>query len=289
MANRGQRPSETSWEGVAEWYRELSGRRGPDLASRVLYPEILRQLGRLRGRSVLDVGCGPGAWARLLAYRGAQVVGVDASPRMIELASRDAEEAGLKPGPRFVTADAEKPETLPRGPFDLATLVLSLQNMAQPEPVLRNVALRLRRGGRLVLALNHPCFRNPGVAHWGWDPARQVQFRRVEGYLSPRRVEIQIHPGVDPSITRPSFHWPLEFLFGALRSAGLGVLDLTEPVSDRLSSGGRAEGENRARREIPLFVVLLTERSRGFRRHGRSGQSGARLGRPRRRRGDGEP
>ncbi|MFQ5697291.1 MAG: class I SAM-dependent methyltransferase [Myxococcota bacterium] len=284
MANRRQRPTDTSWEGVAEWYRELSGRRGPELVSRVLHPEILRMLGRVRGRSVLDVGCGPGAWARLLAYRGAQVVGVDASPQMVELASRDAEAAGLEPGPRFVSADAAKLGALPRGPFDIATLVLSLQNMERPEPVLRNVARSLRRGGRLAVALNHPCFRNPGVAHWGWDAARQTQFRRIESYRSERRVEIQIHPGRDPGVTRPSFHWSLERLFGALRAAGFVVLDLSEPVSDRVSSGGRAEAENRARREIPLFVVLLAERSREPRRRGRPRRGSAGI-EPRRARG----
>jgi SAM-dependent methyltransferase len=262
MGERRHTDHATSWEDVADWYRQISGRKGPELATRVVYPEVLRFAGDLRGRRVLDVGCGPGALTRLLAYRGAHAIGVDASERMIELARRDAREAEVEPAPVFQVGDARDRRTLPKGPFDLATLVLALQNMERPEQVLASVATRLRSGGRLVLALNHPCFRIPGSTHWGWDPEAQAQFRRVDAYRSRRKVEIQIHPGSDPEATRPSFHWPLETLFGALRQAGLAVVDLSEPASDRVSEGGRAEAENRARREIPLFLVILAERGR---------------------------
>jgi hypothetical protein len=134
--------------------------------------------------------------------------------------------------------------------------------MERPEQVLANAASRLRPRGHLVLALNHPCFRNPGCTHWGWDPEEKVQFRRVDAYRSRRKVDIRIHPGSDPEAKRPSFHWPLETLFGALQRAGFVVLDLSEPTSDRVSKGGRAQAENVARREIPLFLVLLAERRR---------------------------
>jgi SAM-dependent methyltransferase len=179
---------------------------------------------------------------------------------MVELAREAAAEAGLGEAATFETADASASGGLPRGPFDLVTLVLSLQNMDDPAAVLRNAARALRPGGRLVLALNHPSFRIPGATHWGFDPKERVQFRRVEAYKGARKLDVQIHPGSDPGQTRPSYHWPLETLFHALRAAGLRVVDLSEPVSDRISEGGRAEAENRARREIPLFLVLLAER-----------------------------
>ncbi len=273
MSGERRPPPSTSWEEVADWYRQIAGQRGPDLAARALYPEVLRQAGRLEGLRALDIGCGPGAFARLLAHRGARVVGVDLSPRMVELAREAAAEAGLADAASFEAADATAPGGLPRGPFDLVTLVLSLQNMDDPAAVLRNAARALRPGGRLLLALNHPCFRIPGATHWGFDPKERVQFRRIEAYKGERKLDIQIHPGSDPGQTRPSYHWPLETIFHALRAAGLRVLDLVEPVSDSVSEGGRAEAENRARREIPLFLVIQAERS------GRRPRKGARVAR----------
>ena len=54
-----------------------------------LVEEVVRE-GDLKGRRVLDVGCGTGKWATVLAERyGCKVWGVDPSPEMIEVA-RDA-------------------------------------------------------------------------------------------------------------------------------------------------------------------------------------------------------
>src|ERR1700681_2946603 len=50
-----------------------------------------RVLGDLRGKAVLDVGCGDGSNSVLLAKLGALVTGIDLSPKSIELARRKAE------------------------------------------------------------------------------------------------------------------------------------------------------------------------------------------------------
>jgi SAM-dependent methyltransferase len=244
---------------VSDRCRDLTGRRVPETISRVVHPEVLRLLGPVDGRSVLDVGCGLGALARKLAARGAEVSGIDASLRAIEMARRDAKEARIEPPPQFEVGDAHDPAAYPDRDYHAATLVLSLQSMERPAVVLRNIAGALRPGGRLVIALYHPCFRIPGSASWGWDPGDRIRFRRVDRYLTPHRGEGEPAPERGQFERPPEFHWPLERLFRALRSAGFAVVDLVEPPGE-VAGEGRGEGV-RAAREIPLFLILLARKS----------------------------
>lgn len=49
-------------------------------------PAVLDLLGPVAGKRILDVGCGPGLYAKELVDRGASVVGIDHSPEMIGIA-----------------------------------------------------------------------------------------------------------------------------------------------------------------------------------------------------------
>src|SRR4051812_40310577 len=65
-------------------------------------------LGDVRGKHILELGCGDGGNAILLALRGAHVVGVDISPRAIEIARRRAELHGVSGQTIFLAEPMEK-------------------------------------------------------------------------------------------------------------------------------------------------------------------------------------
>jgi SAM-dependent methyltransferase len=77
------------------------------------WPFLERALANGPVRRVLDLGCGPGEHARFLASRGFDVVGVDASPSMIER----AEAGGVSSSVRFVAGDLVDLDRLVAGPF----------------------------------------------------------------------------------------------------------------------------------------------------------------------------
>jgi 2-polyprenyl-3-methyl-5-hydroxy-6-metoxy-1,4-benzoquinol methylase len=77
-----------------------------------------RLVGDLRGKRVLDVGCGNGDNAILLASRGANVVAIDLSPESVALAARRAEASGFHSRIRFVCSPLETAELESRG-FDV--------------------------------------------------------------------------------------------------------------------------------------------------------------------------
>jgi 2-polyprenyl-3-methyl-5-hydroxy-6-metoxy-1,4-benzoquinol methylase len=77
-----------------------------------------RILGDLRGKAVLDVGCGEGENTLLLAKLGAKVTGIDISPKAIELGAARAKASGLSATTSFICAPIEA-ANLPDGHFDV--------------------------------------------------------------------------------------------------------------------------------------------------------------------------
>jgi hypothetical protein len=172
------------------------------------------------------------------------------------------------PAAEFAVADARALAVDALGTFDAIACVMALANIEPIEPVLHSCAALLRPGGIWLAVLPHPAFRAPRQTSWGWDRSAEGgprQFRRVDGYLSPAQVRIVANPGGvargDAAIETWTFHRPLQSYLRALGNAGLWVEALEERPSLRNSQPGpRAAAENRARREIPLFLALRARR-----------------------------
>lgn len=119
-------------------------------------PTLFGLMGDVRGRSVLDLACGDGIYARMLSDRGAsRVHGVDLSGGMIELAQR-AESARPR-GITYSVSDAAEVRGL--GEFDVV-MAAYLFNYAQDRAQLRRMAesafRNLRPGGRLCGVNDNP-------------------------------------------------------------------------------------------------------------------------------------
>jgi len=85
MVEKGPEPvAREAYEKLADSYAA----RAPTKPHNAYYerPATLSLLGEVAGKRVLDAGCGPGIYAEELVARGAEVVGFDASGRMVELA-----------------------------------------------------------------------------------------------------------------------------------------------------------------------------------------------------------
>ncbi len=216
----------------------------------------MKLLGQAADRKVLDIACGQGVLCRQLHANGADAVGVDASEDLIRSA-RERSDAEIQ----FHVGDARDLIGVPwleAGTFDAAACVLSIQNIDKPRPVFEGAAAVLKPGGWLVVVMMHPAFRSFRQSGWGWDGQVDVQYRRVDRYLLPRREPIVTHPGRggEGGYTW-SFHRPIEGYVKPLRQAGLLIDALEEWPSHRESQPGpRQKAENAARKEIPMFLAL---------------------------------
>jgi len=113
----------------------------------------LRILGEVRGRDVLELGCGAAQWSLALARDGARVVGLDLSARQLAHARRAVRAAGVSVV--LVQGDAERtPFAAER--FDLVFCDHGGFSFARPAPSVAEAARVLRPGGRLAFCMASP-------------------------------------------------------------------------------------------------------------------------------------
>lgn len=258
-------PDDTSWDHVAGWYDQLLTERRSDHYDQVIIPGTVRLIAPTPHDRILDLACGQGVVTRALAVaaKGAELLGLDAAETLIDAARAHAAADPNAAGADFRVADVRALRSYPLQPasFDGVSCVMALSNFDPLEPVLADVALLLKPGGRFVAVISHPGFRIPGQTAWGWDAQTRRQYRRVDSYLLPTKHAIEMNPGQAaggaPSVKTWTFHRPLSAYINALAAAGLRVDRLEEWAGQRVSQPGpRADEENRARREIPLFVAI---------------------------------
>ena len=114
---------------------------------------FLAQLeGSLRGKRLLDAGCGYGHDLQWYAKRGAIVFGIDGSRRMIELARRH--------NPTLETLSVQRLQktTFPARSFDIVVSQYALHNAIDLAPAFRELCRILKPGGLLVYLVQHPLF-----------------------------------------------------------------------------------------------------------------------------------
>lgn len=115
-------------------------------------PATLRLVGDVANRRVLDAACGPGLYFERLRGRGAEVVGCDASPRMIELARRRVGDAvDLR-----VHALDQPFDWLQDESVDLVLCALAYHYVNDRPGFLGEAFRVLRPGGSLVISTHHP-------------------------------------------------------------------------------------------------------------------------------------
>ena len=180
-------------------------------------PAFFAMLPDVAGLRVLDIGCGEGYNTRLLADRGARVVGVDIAERFVEYAIQSEREE-----PRGIDYRIASAVELPfdAATFDAATAFMSLMDIPETDRVLAEAFRVIRGGGFFQFSISHPCFDTPfrrtvrdengqkiGVEvgdYWGKVDGR------VETWIfssAPPEIKATLEPFKTPRFTRTLSGW----------------------------------------------------------------------------------
>lgn len=212
------------------------------------WPALRALLPDLRGRRVLDLGCGFGWYCRWAREQGAaQVLGTDVSARMLERARADTRDAAIT----YSQADLERLE-LPPASFDLAYSSLALHYIERLERLMAQVHRALTPGGSLVVSVEHPIYTAPAAPGWSTDAAGRKRWP-IDGYLNegPRSTD-WLAKGVIKQ------HRTVGTYVNMLVGLGFTLTHLEEwgPTAEQIA----ARPDWAVERERPMFLLLAGRR-----------------------------
>lgn len=177
-------------------------------------PAVFSMAGNVRGKKVLDVGCGLGKHAEKFLQKGALVTGIDASEKMIEFTQERCKEKGS-----FFVANFETVKFKPAS-FDLIVASYSLMYSNKTKQVFKKFATWLKPKGRVIFSLYHP-------VHY---------YRKIKGFDFSKSKKYWL-PLKSYNVEVFNYYHPLEKYVEAIREAGFEIITLQEPTVDRKYKG----------------------------------------------------
>lgn len=172
--NKEQIDTKKNYDKIAKIYHSFRTERYPQgwFYNELLeMPTTLKLLGNVKGKKILDLGCGTGIYSKLLTKKGAKIKGIDISNKMIEIARKENSNV------EFIVGGIEK---LPykNNEFDIVLSALVLEHVKNWSKILREVNRVLKKGGLFVFSIENPVINaTKGIRYHNKD------FRIVKDYF----------------------------------------------------------------------------------------------------------
>jgi 2-polyprenyl-3-methyl-5-hydroxy-6-metoxy-1,4-benzoquinol methylase len=237
--------SQANYDEIADWYHESIQAGAQLLYLNLLLPHLFEIMGDVKGKSICDLACGQGVLSRELARRGAQVVGVDLSTKMLEIARSEEEAERL--GITYLQDNAHTLATLADTIFDGVLCNLALMDIPNLSQTFQSVRRILHLRGWFVCSIVHPCFFPP---HSKWGNAAHVTIHReVRGYFEEIFWSSDNPHGVRGKVG--AYHRMLSTYLNAVIDAGLTLERLFE-----LQGKGEIAERIPGYREVPVIMII---------------------------------
>jgi len=189
---------------------------------------VLKFLGNVKNKDILELGCGSGYWTRILSKKGARCVGIDKSKEQLNIAKKEELENPL--GIKYSLGDVTRLRKIKSNNFDIVFsefVFLEIPNLKKLNKIFTEAYRVLKKGGIFFISDMHP-----------FDPIvhNRFEFPKKFDYFQKGAKMIAKAKQLDGSWIRfTDYHWMFEDYFSALIKAKFVLLDFKEPqVSKKL-------------------------------------------------------
>jgi SAM-dependent methyltransferase len=204
------------WNSSAEAWITSQGEKG-DSSRQFLDPFVLDLLGDVTGKSIADIGCGEGRFARLLTTKAARVTGVEPAENLFNAAETNST------GETYLCEGATELSIADQSQ-DVVIFYLSMIDFDPFEPAISEANRILKPGGRCMV-INTSSMDTASDSMWLRDENNKKIAWLVEKYAKPHHITAE---WADIKII--NYHRPLSHYFQAFLKANFTLLDFLEPV-----------------------------------------------------------
>ena len=214
-------------------------------------PNILRLLPEIKGKRVLDLGCGFGIYTKLLYDMGAsQVVGIDPSKKMIELAEANKENRNII----YNVKSAEEINYISNS-FDLVISNLVFHYIKDIKKLFANINNILTPEGYLLFSVEHPT--STASYNLGWkkeDNTEEPIYWCLDNYGIPGERQTK---WMEHIITK--YHRTIEIYCNELLQAGFTLQYICEAIPNDEDIKKNKDLKKYLKR--PLYLIIKARKN----------------------------
>lgn len=223
------------WSKVSDQEIEAHGDNGDFFRQHLLNPALLKLIGNVRGKTILDAGCGNGYLSRIMARKGAIMTGIEPSNALFKYAL--AKERANPLGIHYLQQDLSEFNSEQK--FDVVVSNMVFMDIPEYEKAMDNCIASLKPHGRFIFSISHPCFEDVGDE---WESQKQLV---VKEYF--KEYEVKQNYGY-------SFHRPLSTYLNFVIKSDCEVVEVVEPQLADVVAKENPKGERDV--HVPSFVII---------------------------------
>jgi SAM-dependent methyltransferase len=230
-------------------YSQMSRSQG-GLEAAGEWPVLRAMLPDLKGKRVLDLGCGYGWHCRYAREQQARsVMGVDISEKMLARAREDTHDPEIEYR-QLAIEDID----FPPDSFDVVISSLAFHYVEQFETVCRKVYSCLVPSGAFVFSVEHPIYTALPAQDWYHGPNGERLHWPVDNYQDEGERQARF---LESTVLK--YHRTIATYFNALIDAGFTIKQVAEPPSTQEMLAKRPELRDELRR--PIFLLISAVKS----------------------------